>query len=231
MGSKIIKISRSKIELFIECPRCFWLEVKYGIKRPEKPYGAYLGAKYDPILKEIFDEHRKKGSKPRELEEFDFDLYPHFEKLNQWRKNIEFYHPEHKIIYYGKIDDLLITKDGSLVPLDFKTTLSKEFNVYESYKRELEIYGYFLKKQGEEVFSQGVLYYIKVDINRKLEKIEERKVILVEELNYQIYDEILEKLREVYFSPKEPEPSPDCPFCERDFRIINFKLNNDSTSS
>ncbi len=217
-----IKISRSKIDLFIECPRCFWLEVKHNIKRPEKFSSAHIGSKYDPLLKRIFDEHRKINKKPPELEDLDFELYPDLNKLNIWRKGVEYYHPKHNITYYGKIDDLLITKEKDLVPLDFKTTLSKDFNVYDSYKRELEIYGYFLRKQGEKVLDIGVLYFVRIDINEKFEKIEERKILTIENLNYEIYDEILENLKETYFSEKEPLPNPNCEFCKRDFEIIKL---------
>ena len=31
------QLSRSKIELFIACPRCFWLDVARGIPRPSGP--------------------------------------------------------------------------------------------------------------------------------------------------------------------------------------------------
>jgi len=225
MKNNKIKISRSKIELFIECSRCFWLEAKHSIKRPEKFVSTHIGAKYDPILKEIFDHHRENNSKPKELEDLDFELYPDIDKLTNWRnKGIQYFNSEHDIIYYGKIDDLLVSKEGYLVPLDFKTTLSKSFNVYDSYRRELEIYGYFLKKSGYLVLNQGVLYFIKIDIDNNFEKIEERKIFIIDDLNYEIYDEILENLRSIYFSDKEPEPNPQCEFCRRDFEIINLKF-------
>ena len=31
------KVSRSKIELFMQCPRCFWLDTRLKIKRPDGP--------------------------------------------------------------------------------------------------------------------------------------------------------------------------------------------------
>jgi hypothetical protein len=31
------KVSRSKIELFMQCPRCFWLDVRLKITRPNTP--------------------------------------------------------------------------------------------------------------------------------------------------------------------------------------------------
>lgn len=208
------KISRSKIELFMECQRCFWLEAKYNIKRPETISGGYIGQNYDPILKRVFDEHRQNSTKPKEIEEKELDLFPDLEKIKIWRgKGVEFYHHEHKLTYYGKIDDLLITKEKLLVPFDFKTTLSKNFQIYESYKRQLEIYGYLLQKQNEPVSNLGALYVIKIEITENFEKIEERDLLIIENLEYEKYDEILENLKEVYYSDKEPDPHPACPFC------------------
>lgn len=220
-----IKISRSKIELFIECQRCFWLDAKYKIKRPEGIKGTYLGSKYDSILKNEFDKHRQNNTKPQELDKYNFDLYSNLEKLKKWRNDLGFYHLNHKIYYYGKIDDLLINKEKELIPFDFKTTLSKNKKIenYENYyKRQLEIYGYFLKKQKEQVINLGILYVIEIEINENFEKIERRELIFVKNLNYDIYDEILDKLKEVYFSAKEPTLNPKCEYCLRDFRIKNL---------
>lgn len=219
------EISRSKIELFIKCPRCFWLEVKHNIKRPEEIKGTFIGSKYDPILKKELDEHRKQKKTPEEIEKRGFFLFPDTRKLVLWRKRLEFFHKDHNLVYWGKIDDLLINKEKLLIPFDFKTTLSKNFSIYEDYKRQLEIYGYLLKKQGEGVESKGVLYVIKIDINEKYEKTEEREVYILDNLNYDAYDEVLENLKEVYYSKKEPDPSPNCSYCERDFKILNLKYN------
>ncbi|MCS7200941.1 MAG: PD-(D/E)XK nuclease family protein, partial [Patescibacteria group bacterium] len=139
--------------------------------------------------------------------------------LMKWSKNLEFYNSKHNIFYSGKIDDLLIDKNGSLVPLDFKTTLSEEFYVYESYKRQLEIYGYFLRKQSEVVSEVGVFYVVKIKIGENFEKKETREIVIQENLNYDVYDEILENLKEVYFSSIEPSPGKNCSFCLRDFQL------------
>ena len=54
------RISRSKIELFTECPRCFWLETVKGIKRPNTP-PFLINSAIDQLLKREFDTYRKKG--------------------------------------------------------------------------------------------------------------------------------------------------------------------------
>jgi hypothetical protein len=226
MMDKNNKISRSQIELFIECPRCFWLDVKFKIKRPQKFSGGYIGSKYDPLLKNYFDKHRENNETPEDIKKHNLNLFSDIETLKIWRgKGIEYFHERHNVVYYGKIDDLL-TKDDYLIPFDFKATISKNFQIYEDYKRQLEIYGYLLKKNNYQVLNIGVLYVVKIDIDENFEKQEEKEVILIEDLNYDIYDEILDKLIEVYNSDKEPDPNPDCEFCKRDIEIINFKQNS-----
>ncbi|MFZ8830237.1 MAG: hypothetical protein ACO2OO_02210 [Candidatus Aenigmatarchaeota archaeon] len=131
------KISRSQIELFIDCPRCFWLDVKFKIKRPEKFSGGYIGSKYDQLLKNCFDKHRENNKTPEEIEKHELSLFSDIETLKTWRgKGIEYFHEEHNIIYYGKIDELL-TKEEYLIPFDFKTTTSKNFQIYERDKKSL----------------------------------------------------------------------------------------------
>jgi len=206
------KISRSKIELFISCPRCFWLDVKHGIKRPEEPKGGYIGQKYDPILKKEFDIYREINIKPKEIPENLF-LFPHTEKLKKWRgAGIEIKHKSGFIIY-GKIDDLLIDENGDLVPFDFKVTLSQEFKIYPSYQRQLEIYGYLLQKTGERVSSKGAFYVIKISFDEEKKIIGEREFHILEPLNLEIYEEVIEKMIETLKSDKAPEPAVDCPYC------------------
>ena len=46
----MIKLSRSKIDLYLECPRCFWLDLKKGIKRPQ-PAPYTINSAIDLLLK------------------------------------------------------------------------------------------------------------------------------------------------------------------------------------
>ena len=92
-------------------------------------------------MKKEFDSYRKKGLKSKEIPE-EFTLFQDYHRFKNWRnKGIEIQHKS-GIVIYGKIDDLLIDSYGNFIPFDFKTTLSKEFQIYESYKRQLGIYGY-----------------------------------------------------------------------------------------
>jgi len=78
-----------------------------------------------------------------------------------------------------------------------------------------------LLKNKEKVANYGAFYVVKIDIIKELEDsnrretliIEERDVVLVENLDYEKYDEILENLKEVYYSKTPPPANSDCAYC------------------
>ena len=53
------KLSRSKVDLFVECPKCFYLDRKLGVGRPPG-YPFSLNSAVDTLLKKEFDIHRAK---------------------------------------------------------------------------------------------------------------------------------------------------------------------------
>jgi len=57
-------ISRTAIEMFVECPRCFYLDKKLGLGRPSMP-GWTLNSAVDKLLKSEFDILKKKWRKTR----------------------------------------------------------------------------------------------------------------------------------------------------------------------
>ena len=57
--NKPFKVSRSGIELFVECPSCFYLNNRLGIRRPSGP-PFNINKAVDTLLKKEFDAHRTK---------------------------------------------------------------------------------------------------------------------------------------------------------------------------
>ena len=55
--SEPFKLSRSKIELFTNCPKCFYLDRRLGIGRPPG-FPFNLNTAVDTLLKKDFDVHR-----------------------------------------------------------------------------------------------------------------------------------------------------------------------------
>ncbi|MEE8236065.1 MAG: hypothetical protein V3R53_04660, partial [Gammaproteobacteria bacterium] len=66
------KLSRSKIDLFIECPRCFYVDRRLGTGRPPGfPFNLNLAV--DRLLKAEFDTHRVAGTAHPLLEQYGVD--------------------------------------------------------------------------------------------------------------------------------------------------------------
>ena len=63
-----LKLSPSSLNLFLECPRCFWLYKVKGVGRPDGIFPS-LPNGMDKILKEHFDRFMEKGELPPELKQ------------------------------------------------------------------------------------------------------------------------------------------------------------------
>ena len=80
------KISRSKIELYMQCARCFWLDLRLGIKRPNGPPFT-INKAIDALLKKEFNSYRIKGKPHPIMIEFGVDAIPfQHEQLDTWRQ-------------------------------------------------------------------------------------------------------------------------------------------------
>jgi len=56
------RISRSKVDLFLNCPCCFYLDVRLGVKRPPG-FPFNLNSAVDALLKKEFDHYRARVSR------------------------------------------------------------------------------------------------------------------------------------------------------------------------
>src|SRR5687767_13262279 len=101
------KISRSKIELFHECPRCFYLDRRLGVARPQWPKFT-LNLAVDTLFKKEFDIHRAKGQSHPLMQAYKIDAIPLAHKdMNKWRENfegLEYIHPPTNLLIHGAID-------------------------------------------------------------------------------------------------------------------------------
>ena len=79
--SKPFKLSRSKIELFIECQRCFYIDRRLGVGRPPG-FPFNLNSSVDALLKNEFDTYRVKGLKHPLIEKYE--LMPNLLLIKTW---------------------------------------------------------------------------------------------------------------------------------------------------
>src|SRR4030042_874744 len=167
MDNKPIKLSPSSLNLYLECPCCFWLDKKMGIRRPQ-PYPYALNAAVDLLLKQEFDSYRQKGE-PHPLlvaHNIQAKLFSNQELLNQWRNNfsgIRYFDEELEATIFGAVDDVLEFPDGKLAPLDYKSTGSKVAKIYDRFQIQMDIYTYLLEKNGYSTSRKGYLAFYVVD--------------------------------------------------------------------
>ena len=145
---KAIQLSPNSLNLYLECPHCFWLDKNLGIKRPP-PYPYALNSAVDTLLKEEFDAYRAKNLPHPMLKENNIKahLFSNQKLLNQWRNNfagIRFFDPDLQATLFGAVDDVLEFDDGKIAPLDYKSTGSSAANVYDKFQLQLDTYTFLM---------------------------------------------------------------------------------------
>ena len=159
------KLSPSSINLMLECPRCFYLQLVKKIRRPQGPFPS-LPSGMDKILKEHFDRFMEKGQLPPEIKEDckECKLFDDKEKLQIWRNNfkgIEYLDKKSGILLRGAIDNLLIT-GKKLIVLDYKTRgYPLKEDTHKHYQTQMDIYNFLLRKNNYETedFTYLLFYY------------------------------------------------------------------------
>jgi hypothetical protein len=218
------KLSRSKIDLFKECPRCFYLDNKHGLKRPPG-YPFNINSAVDNLLKKEFDVHRAAGSRHPLQEQYNLDCVPAEHKMiNEWRENfkgITHYHAETGITISGAIDDLWINKAGEYIVVDYKATAKDEpvtsldEDWHDGYKRQMEVYQWLLRKNGLTVSDTGYFVYCtgQNDAAAFDSKIEFDVHLIPHTGSDDWVDGVIMEISDALESDKIPESSSDCDYC------------------
>lgn len=216
----MVKLSRSKLELFIDCPKCFWLDLTKGIKRPSGPPFTLNNA-VDFLLKEEFDVHRANGTRHPVMEKHNIDALPfQHEKMSQWRHNftgVQFEHKPTGFLVYGAVDDLWIDPDGKISVVDYKATGAKAHQIYDSYRRQMEIYQWLLAKNGLDVSPIGYFVFAKVNKANGFGNGDAALAfdLFIEPLNGENswVDQALTAAKKTYDMKEAPDATPACEFC------------------
>ncbi len=162
------RLSRSKIDLFIECPRCFYFDRRLGVGRPPG-FPFSLNSAVDYLLKQEFDIHRAAGSKHPLIERYGVDARPvPHEKLADWRHNftgVGCLHTPSNFYVFGAIDDLWQDSLGRYIVVDYKATAKAgditalDQDWHAGYKRQMETYQWLLRQNGLSVSDTGYFVY------------------------------------------------------------------------
>jgi CRISPR/Cas system-associated exonuclease Cas4 (RecB family) len=167
------KVSRSKIELFMQCPRCFWLDVRLKITRPNGP-PFNINKTIDELFKKEFDAHRNAQTPHPIMVANKLNAVPmQHQSLDDWRNTfvgVTTVHKPTNLHVFGGIDDVWVNEEGEAIVVDYKaTSKDKEVSIDSdwqiSYKRQLEVYQWLLRQNGLIVSDTGYFVYTNARID------------------------------------------------------------------
>lgn len=226
---KNIQLSPNSLNLFLECPHCFWLEKNKNIKRPpDYPYSLNLSI--DKILRDEFDSYRKKKTIPLILKKNNIKahLFSNKKLLDQWRDNsvgIKYFDENLQATLVGVLDDVLEFKDGRLSILDYKSTGSDVSEIYDRFQLQLDIYTYLMEKNGYKVKDKAYLvFYVVNKIKNNKSKSFFKKEILEINISSSDIEDIFKDAVETLRKPIPPTHSRDCRFGKWLKGVRNFSI-------
>ncbi|MFH0907034.1 MAG: PD-(D/E)XK nuclease family protein [bacterium] len=217
------KLSRSKIDLFLNCPRCFYLDRRLGVGQPPG-YPFALNSAVDTLLKKEFDIHRANKEAHPLMKEYKIEAVPFVhEKMGDWRNvfsGVQVLHKPTNFLVFGAVDDVWVDSNGELIIVDYKSTSKNgEINLDAdwqiAYKRQMEIYQWLFEQNGFKVSNIGYFVYANGITDKKAfdKKLEFDVCIIPYKGDNSWVEKAIINAHKCLMSDNLPESSQDCDFC------------------
>lgn len=221
-SSQPFKLSRSKLEAFMNCPRCFYMDRRLGLGQPPG-FPFNLNSAVDFLLKKEFDAHRASETAHPLMETYGIDAVPfRHPHMDTWRENftgVQAMHAPTNFIVFGAVDDIWVNKEGELIVVDYKATskdgeVSLDAEWQKAYKNQMEIYQWLLRKNGFKVSDTGYFVYCngKRDAKAFDGKLEFDVKVIPYTGNDSWVEEVLVKAKQCLDGPL-PSFSKQCDYC------------------
>jgi CRISPR/Cas system-associated exonuclease Cas4 (RecB family) len=238
-SSEPFKVSRSKIDLYMNCPLCFYLDCRLGVGRPPG-FPFALNSAVDALLKKEFDILRAKKRPHPLMHAFGLkDVIPFsHEDIDIWRSNfkgIRYVHEPTNLLVTGAIDDVWVNGKDELIIVDYKSTskeekvtLDKEWQI--GYKRQMEVYQWLFRRNGFDVSPTGYFVYCNGKTDR--DSFDAKLEFDIDIIGYTGDDRWVEKalgeIKSLLMNEKPPAPAKVCDYCDyrkaaRDVQTDNSK--------
>ena len=227
------RLSRSKIDMFLECQRCFYYDRRLGVGRPPG-FPFALNSAVDTLLKKEFDIHRSKGTAHPLMKEYGIDALPFSHpKMEEWRdslrRGITYHDSITNFVITGGVDDVWVNPAGELIIVDYKAT-SKDGQVsldapwQIGYKRQMETYQWLFRKNAFKVSDTGYFVYCNGQTDRKAfdGKLEFDVVLIPYTGNDSWVEKTIKKAHECLQANTIPKAGPACDYCSY-IEAINTK--------
>lgn len=218
------KLSRSKLESFMQCPRCFYLDRRLGVSQPSIP-AFTLNSAVDELLKKEFDSYRAQKKAHPLMIASGIDAVPFdHPSLPVWQENfkgVQHHHQATNLIITGAVDDIWQASSGELFVVDYKSTSTRDpidlnSQYKQAYKRQMEIYQWLLRRQELRVSSTGYFLFANADKDKRA--FEGKLVFDLQIIAYEGDDSWVEGVvhcaHECLTSETIPDFSADCEYCQ-----------------
>ena len=215
-------LSRSKLALFLECPRCFYLDRRLGVNRPDGPPFT-LNIAVDELLKKEFDAYRAEGAPHPLMVKFGVEAVPLRDpRMDAWRDNRKGVRVSHATGFdvFGAVDDVWVDERGSLIVVDYKATSTEKSITLDDgwkdgYKRQMEVYQWLLRRQGEAVDSRG--YFVFANADKAKASFDAHLQFVLTVVPYDGDDSWVEdaliEAHSCLSEARAPSPNKDCGWC------------------
>lgn len=219
------RISRSKVDLFLNCPCCFYLDVRLGVKRPPG-FPFNLNSAVDALLKTEFDHYRAENLPHPYMINAGINAIPYQNpELDTWRSNfkgVAHVHAATNFETFGAVDDLWLDLDSKeLIVVDYKATSKADAVTLDAdwqigYKRQMEFYQWLLRQNGYKVVAQGWFVYCNGIKDRPAfnQQLDFKISMLPYVGNDSWVEPTLHNIKQCLDSDDIPEATDDCEFCQ-----------------
>ncbi|MBU2639167.1 MAG: PD-(D/E)XK nuclease family protein [Nanoarchaeota archaeon] len=211
------KVSPSSLNLMLECPRCFWLQLVKKERRPPTPFPS-LPSGMDKVLKEHFDRFMEKNKLPPELNELKgYKLFNDKELLKVWRSNfkgLQYLDKKSNILLRGAIDNIL-TRGKKLIVLDYKTRgYPLKEDTHEHYINQMNLYNFLLRKNNYQTEDYTyLLFYYPNSVTKTGEVIFDTKLIKIK-TDPKRGENVFKKAIKILQVENPPKANKECKFCK-----------------
>lgn len=203
--SEQTRLSPSTLNIFRDCPRCFWLQVNHGLPRPRGAFPSLPGG-MDLVIKRYFDQYRRtKHLPPIIAGKVPGHLAP---VLPKWLV----YESDEPVLLLGKLDELIVA-DDRYAALDYKTRASAPTETHASYQLQMDCYTFLLEANDYHTDHRAFLVYFFPEHNDRLHDgfpfgVHVKELPTDPKRALRIYEEAKACLAEPL-----PESGKDCEYC------------------
>ncbi|MBI3602533.1 MAG: PD-(D/E)XK nuclease family protein [Candidatus Omnitrophica bacterium] len=233
--SEPFRISRTKIDLYLNCPLCFYLDRRRGVGQPPS-FPFTLNSAVDTLLKKEFDSYRARAEAHPLMKAAGIEAVPfNHPQMDLWRDSlrggITYAYPGTNLLLTGGVDDLWQNRQKELMVVDYKSTSKTEGVGIDAdwqigYRCQMEIYQWLFRKNAFKVSATGYFVYCNglTDRDALNNRLDFEISIIPYKGDDAWVDAAIKGLYACLQSDSIPPSGADCPFCQ--YREAVGKVEN-----